>query len=363
MTKRAVLGATALFFAAVAAVSIVQAFRVAEEAGGLEAKLRAAQGAAAAEQREAATQKARATRFESETLRLERELDAALTWSQSLGEALVAESERRERSAVAAAAASALVLNPPPFGVQRCIHALRDCLRADGYDGMQLLRASSLEDRELRDVEFLTIDRATGSAELIVCKRLTVSLDRGKGVLRLSFAEGARRVDGLRSEFGGGVHEVRLESVEGRLWEDRLPFLVRAEGSYPEQPAGRVGARKMDRDTREQWLERLDTLLLDAGADLKLRVAGFADLDGGEFRGARVVGYDEGNLLAFSADCGSLAVEVDARAGVVSLRLLDGTLRRPGSESTIHGEGYRMLLPNVTPERASTILMGMVVER
>ena len=47
MTKRAVLGATALFFAAVATVSLVQAFRVAEEAGGLEARLREDLGDAA----------------------------------------------------------------------------------------------------------------------------------------------------------------------------------------------------------------------------------------------------------------------------------------------------------------------------
>jgi len=363
MTKRALSVAIAVLFAAVATVSTVQAFRVAEEAGVLETQLRAARSGSEAERREADALRARATRFEAETLRLERELDAALTWSQSLGEALVAESERRERSAVAAAASSALVLNPPPFGVQRCIHALRDCLRADGYEGMQLLRASALEDRELRDVEFLTIDRATGSAELVVCKRLTIVLDRSKGSARLSFADGSRRIDGLRSLFEGGVHEVVLDPVEARLWEERLPFLVRPEGAYPEAAAARSGARKLDRDTREQWLERLDTLLLDAGGEYKLRIAGFADLEGREFRSARVVGYDEGNLLAFSADCARLAVEVDARASVVSLRLLDGTLRRPGSESTIHAEGYRMLLPNVTPERASAVLMGMVVER
>ncbi|MEY2715653.1 MAG: hypothetical protein RIT24_1996, partial [Planctomycetota bacterium] len=78
---------------------------------------------------------------------------------------------------------------------------------------------------------------------------------------------------------------------------------------------------------------------------------------------ARIVGYDDRNLLALAADCDRLALEIDSKAGIVSLRLSGGTLRRDGSESSIHADGFRILLPNVTPERASMLLMGMVVKK
>jgi hypothetical protein len=348
---------------AMACASLFQAFRSAEEAGLLEVELRAARatGATAIEQGNEARRELE--RWKADAARLERELDASLSWAQAIGEALVAEGARREQSAVAAAAASALVINPPPFGVQRCILALRDCLRADGFEGMQLLRAAALEERELRDVEFLTIDRATGRTELVVASRMLVTLDRATKAATLEFYGGALRVDGIRTELHDSGHKVVLEPVAGKLWEERLPYLVQAKGNYEDASAQPQRDPRLDSDTRAAWLERLDSLLVDAGAEHKLRIAGFAQIADREFRSARLVGYDDRNLLALTADCEGIAIEVDARARVVSLRLRNGTLRRPGAESTIGDEGYRMLLPNLTPERASSILMGMVVER
>lgn len=353
----------AMLCGVVAAMSLQQSFRSAEEAGRLEVEAREAREALGKATESAAATERERVRLQSDNLRLERELDAALTWTQALGEALAAEGERRERAAVERASASALALNPPPFGVQRCMLALRDCMRADGYEGMQLLRAASLEDQELRDVEFLTLDRESGRSELVVAQRLTARLDRATQTVALTFVTGHVRVDGLRTDIPPEGKVVRLVGVEGRMWEHKLPYFVQSEGSYVERVVAADGARAMDRETRETWLERLDALLVDAGSDLKLRVAGFVTLEGREFRSARLVGYDDKNLLALAADCERLAVEVDARARVVSLRLSGGTLRRAGSESSIHGEGFRMLLPNVTPERASMLLTGMVVER
>ena len=348
---------------AIVGASLVQSFHSAEEAGLLELQLRVARANAATAIEQGNEARRELERWKADTARLERELDASLSWAQAIGEALVAEGARREQSAVAAAAASALVINPPPFGVQRCILALRDCLRADGFEGMQLLRAAALDERELRDVEFLTIDRATGRTELVVASRMLVLLDRATRRGTLEFYGGVVRVDGIRSELPEGGHKVVLESIAGKLWEERLPYLVQATGSYDEASAQTQRDPTLDSETRAAWIERLDALLVDAGAEHKLRIAGFAQIADREFRSARLVGYDDRNLLALAADCEGIAIEVDARARVVSLRLRNGTLRRPGAESTIGDEGYRMLLPNLTPERASSILMGMVVER
>ena len=58
-----------------------------------------------------------------------------------------------------------------------------------------------------------------------------------------------------------------------------------------------------------------------------------------------------------------VAVEIDERRDVVSLLLQDGALRRDGVESTIGAEGFRMLLPGLTPKQARDAMLGMVVAR
>jgi hypothetical protein len=350
--------------AVLAAVSLYEGMQVAQRAGEFEIEARQARAAVAIEVTRAAASTKECRRLRDDGLRLERELDGALEWSKALGEALAAESERREQAAVHSAAAAALVANPPPFGVQRCLLAVRDCLRADGFLRMQLLRARALEQKALLDVEFLEFDEATGSADVVVAARMAVALDRTRSEVVLRFDHGHRRRDGVRIDLPESGYEVRLAPVDGHLWEQRLPFLMQVVGEYldPDAPA-RAAEDAIDARTRAIWLERLDDLLVDAGADYKLRVAGFTGLAGGAFRSVRVVGYDSGNVLALAADCEQLSIEVDQRARVVSLLLKSGTLRRQGTESSIHTEGYRMLLPNITPEKAAMTMMGMVVQR
>jgi hypothetical protein len=357
------IGPLALASAVVAAISLVQSFRSAEEAGRLEIQARGHEAERIAILRSAAEAAADRDRMRADVSRLERELDSALNWTQALGEALSAEAERREKAASEHASASALAVNPPPFGVQRVMLALRDCLRSNGYEGMQMLRASALEGHELRDVEFLSLDRETGRSELVVARSMSVRLDRAAQAIRLTFVGGHARTDGLRSEIPAEGKEIRLVGVDGRMWEQKLPYLLQAEGDYATTAAELRDTRRLDRESRDSWLERLDALLLDSGAELKLRVAGFVSLEEREFLSARLVGYDDRNLLALAADCDRLAFEIDTKAGIVSLRLRGGTLRRDGSESSIHADGLRMLLPNVTPERASMLLMGMVVKK
>ena len=68
-------------------------------------------------------------------------------------------------------------------------------------------------------------------------------------------------------------------------------------------------------------------------------------------------------MVMSSAHCDQLAVEIDERGGVVSLLLRGGVLRRGRLESTITGEGYRMLLPGLTPKETIDAMLGMVVKK
>jgi len=43
--------------------------------------------------------------------------------------------------------------------------------------------------------------------------------------------------------------------------------------------------------------------------------------------------------------------------------LQDGVLRRDGLESTITKQGYRMLLPGLTPKETINAMLGMVVKK
>lgn len=350
--------------AVLAAVSLYGSFRAAETAGRMEIAARTATREADAARREAEALRREVALATGDRERLERELEGALDSARAIGETLAEAMQADEKAAAAEASRRAMTEAPVPFGVERCLQALRDCLRADGFPGMQCLRASALVDAELRDVEFLDVDTAGGAASLLVAESMTATLRRDRAEVVLRFARGTMRRGGVRLDLPEAGHEIRIAPVVGRLWEEKLPFLVRAEGDYAaDDPSNGEAPRRTDAHTRALWLDRFEALLAEAGSDLSLRVTGFQELRDGEFHGVHVVGYERGNLLALTADCERLAVEVDARARVVSLWLRGGTLRRQGTESSIHAEGYRMLLPNLTPERATTIMTGMVVAK
>lgn len=343
---------------------LVETRRVAQLAGEHEVAARQAAQALAGEQAERVRAEQHRDRLTTELRRLELELDGALDYARAIGEAMTAEAEARERAAVARAAAQAIVDLPPERGVQRCLDLLRECLRRDGFTGLRPLRARAVVDFELRDIELLDADAIAFGADLIVAGRMTAKLDRAAGALTLTFHDGSRRLQGVRTALPPEGLAVRFAPVEGRMWEAQLPFLVRAEGEYPAAAAAMAAVeRRLDAETRAEWLERLDALLAVAGTDLELRIGGFSGLQDGRFRSARLFGYDRGRLLSLAADCDELAVEIDERAGIVSLLLRSGTLRREGVQSTIQAEGYRMLLPNLTPQKASDCMLGMVVRR
>ena len=97
-----------------------------------------------------------------------------------------------------------------------------------------------------------------------------------------------------------------------------------------------------------------------------------AEIQDGQRQGraaqARINGFCKAHarVLAhscWSAHCAKVSVEVDERRGVVSLLLQEGVLRREGVESTINAQGFRMLLPALTPKDVTDAMLGMVVRR
>jgi hypothetical protein len=272
-----------------------------------------------------------------------------------------AELEQR-RKVVAEAAKNSL--KPMPAGVRLCLDTLHECLRSEGYTSHRFLRAGSLDAEGLHDVEMLEASTDGLAVTFLTAKLMTAAIDRSTGILQLRFFDGHRAVDGERAALPKDGFVITFKEVEGLLFEGRLPYLVRGEGAYP-MPAISAGrlATDVDLGTRRQWLTRLDNLLRKAKTKESWRVTRLQGMSEGYFLTVDLIASDVNNLVKSSAHCDQLAVEIDVRGGVVSLLLRGGVLRRGSLESTITGEGYRMLLPGLTPKETIDAMLGMVVKK
>lgn len=339
--------------------------RLAELAGRFEVDARDARTAAAAaraEQQEMAGKHAAAT---TEIARLEAEVGRTAEQLAAMAEAVQQRAAAAAARAAAAQEAEAAALAPIPAGVRACLASLHECLRAEGFGLQRFVSARALDAEGLHDVEMIETHADGFGADFVRAGRMTAELDRGKGRLVLRFHDGHRTSAGARAALPADGWPLVFEPVDGRLFEHRLPFLVRATGAYADPAAAAGGPSPGDLDpiTRLQWLDRFDRLLAAAGTDEELRVNRLRGLQDGRFLAVQLLGTDAKHRLLSSADCARVAVEIDERAGVVSLLLQDGVLRRGGKESTITAEGYRMLLPKVTPKQAQDVMLGMVVAK
>lgn len=355
--------------AAVLAVSTVwlvfETRRLAEVAGRFEVEARQAHAIAAHEAQQAQAARDSLAGMSAEVRRLETEVGRSTEQLAGMAEVVKKRTEAETARAEAEAAASARSLAPIPEGVRVCLAALHECLHAEGFLHQRFLSASALDGFGLHEVELLVTDADGLGVEYLRAKKMIAELDRGKGKLVLRFFEGTRTKDGVRAELAADGWPLVFQPIDARMFEERLPYLVRPEGIYPE-PA--VGERKrpasdLDPITRLQWLDRFDRLLADAGTAEELRINRCRGLHEGHFLSVQLLGTDNQHRLLSSADCERMAIEVDEAAGVVSLLLKNGVLRRGGVESTITAEGFRMLLPKVTPKQALDIMLGMVVTK
>jgi len=292
-------------------------------------------------------------------------LELTSTKEQLAAVQAVLDQRNREAAARAEAAAAAAARRgkPTPEGVRECLIALHACLREEGFLGPRFLRASRLGPDGLEEVEMLDVDSEGIDVALITAARMTAVLDRTSGRLELRFFDGERSVRGEHSALPADGFVLAFPGVDGRPFEARLPVLVRAEGSYPAPPVAERPRPAIDPLLRAQWIERLDGLLARAGGQPQWRVARFRGMAEGWFLDADLVGIDDKRHVVASAHAARFAVEVDAATGVVSLLLRDGVLRRGALESSITGEGYRVLLQDLSPTQATDAMLGMVVSR
>jgi hypothetical protein len=334
---------------------VVETRRLAELAGGFE-------GDARDQRRLLLASEQQRTAAEANAARLTTELRAANARLQAMSD-VVDERVSQLRSAAAdSEAVAARSLQPMPEGVRACLRALHECLRAEGFTSQRFLSARSLDGEGLHEVELLDLHSDGLGVTFVRAGRMTAALDRGTGRFELRFFDGERDVAGERLDLPEDGWVLVFAPVDGHRVEAALPYLVQATGAYPEA-FRRQASDDVDPLTRRRWLERFDRLLVDVRAPERWQVTRFRGMRDGYFLDAELVGTDERHHVVAMSFCRRLAVEVDAAAGVVSLLLLDGNLRRGGVDSTITAEGYRMLLPNLTGKQASDTMFGMVVSR
>ena len=300
----------------------------------------------------------------SEYTRLQLELHATQEQLTSLRALLEERSEELAQRVRASEERAAAALRPMPAGVRACLNALHECLRVEGFGAQRFLRATAVDAEGLHGVEMLDVAQDGLGVAFFNAARMTATLARAEGRLELRFFDGFRSTDGERAALPEDGFAIHFDDVDGPLFEQRLPFLVRAEGAYPvADAASKDRPGDLDPGSRRQWSARLSRLLEQAGTDVRWRATRLRGLLDARFQQVELVGTNDKGLVLASAHCAEVAVEIDAARGVVSLLLVDGVLRQDGAESTITSRGFRMLLPGLTPEDVTDTMMGMVVKR
>jgi hypothetical protein len=360
---RLVLPFACLALAGAAAWLLFETRDLAARLGAAEVAARQAATAAAAAQAAAAQHGTALASAAAEIVRLQSGLQQAMAREGAMADAVHAAEQAAARQAAAARAANREQLAAMPGAVRGCLQALHSCLWTEGFTGLRLLRATALDADGLHGVEAVHTAPDGLVAEILCAARMTAHLDRGAGRLSLRFFDGTRTADGERQALPEDGWEVVLAPVAGPEVEARLPQLVRAEGTYPEPaaPGPRRRPTDVDEATRLAWLERLDALLAAGGSDDLLRIEELRGIEHGAFLGARLLATDAAGHVRYGARCERLAVEVDRTAAVVALLLQDGTLNRGLATSTITAAGTRILLPDLTPDKAIATMLGMVV--
>ena len=278
---------------------------------------------------------------------------------------VLAERDAEQARRVAAAKARAdEALRPMPKGVRDCLSALHACLRGEGFSAQRFLRATAVDAEGLHDVEMLESSEDGLAVTFFTARRMTATLDRANGRLELRFFEGVRSADGERAALPDDGFAIAFHDVDGRAFEERLPYLVRAQGAYPvsqTEPERRPGL--LDPGSRRSWAARLSKLLERSGTELRWSATRLRGQLDGRFLEVELVGTNDKGLVLASAHCDRVAVEIDERRDVVSLLLVDGVLRIDDVESTIDERGFRMLLPGLTPKDVTDAMMGLVIKR
>lgn len=295
---------------------------------------------------------------------LEAELAAALAAQQAVRalineRAAAEEAERKARHARLLAAT-----RPLPEGLRLAVNALHELWGRSGRPELRILDVRAIQDHELRGVELFAAPANGEGAVLWRAERVDLRLDRGTGTLTVRLREGTVVRHGGESALPEAGETIVFEDVDGPMYEARLPYLVVAEGIYPEAEPRVPPRARLDPFTAQRWRERLNRLLGRASTPLRYRIHELEGLADGEFLGVVLFGC-QGKRIEQMAEVERAAVVVDERAGTVELELIGGVFRRAGGDVPLPSSppGQRILLVGVTPKDASDALTGMVVQR
>lgn len=312
--------------------------------------------------RAALVQQAQQGQLQKEQAALHAELLAWQERHQAMADELHKRQAELTTAAEARAVAAAQQALPMPEGVRLGLAKLHEALADEGFVGLRFLQARTLDEAGLHDVEVVEVSPDGLLARLYRVGCVSATLDRTTSVLELHLQDGTVLSGGERTELPTDGYRLRFPGVDGPALEARLSFLLRTTGSYPAvaQPAS---TPRVDPATRAAWLDRLDRLCDAAQGLPRWRVQRFANLRDGWFSAGQLVGTDARHHVVQYLDCEQFAVEVDAAAGLVSLRVRGGVLRQNGIDSKIGGEGLRMLLTHVDPKTATDLMLGMVVRK
>lgn len=302
---------------------------------------------------------ARTAHLERHALGLEAKLAAALQERDAVNAFLARKAgEMRERAE--RERHDELGIRPIPEGVRLALAAANELFADGGFPGVRFLRASALDDRELRDVELL--ERGDDlTTVLYLADRATMSLDRSTALLTLRLMDGRRVCGGDVSDLPPEGLPLVFEDVDAPAWEGRLGHVLETTGAYPAPEQAGPGAAGLDRYSRSVWLARLEQLLGAAQTQPRYRVQEIDGLRDGAFTGVVLLGYESGKILDMAIEADSMSVVTDAAHATVELVLRGGVMRKSGGESRIDERGYRILLPGVTVAQATEAMMGMVI--
>jgi hypothetical protein len=208
-----------------------------------------------------------------------------------------------ERAARARSAAAVPRDGPMPEGVRTALVALQEVLRAEGFVALRFLRARAIEAMALQSVEVLELSPDQLVVSFVHAQRMTAELDRAAGRLSLRFFTGERIVGGEAVPLPEAGFVLQFDDVDGRRFEQQLPFLVRAEGAYAAQPDPEEREPGLDPATRAQWLDRVDALLARSGTAAKWRMTRFRTLRDGWFLDCDLVATDAASHVVGGAHC------------------------------------------------------------
>jgi hypothetical protein len=254
---------------------------------------------------------------------------------------------------------------PPaePVAMAALRNTLNRALRNAGHDRVRFFRVQAGSGTELAGVQVHVLGENGVAAEAYDADRVRIVLDLEHLMMNLTFEDGVHLAGGQRHPLPPEGLSLGLSRAAAVALCGELGGLAEQRGNLPPEPPPDPRPRSdsaLFAFEREEWLERLNSVLSLADPSEKLRCIGVGDLMPEGFQDVMLLGYSRGFLLDRTFQAREAVFELDETSGTVTLCLKAGTLERKGRTVPLREEGYRLLLPGVKPEEAAKLLLGRV---